>query len=140
MVIKAYRKPYNAEQPEQVGEGFELLDNRSLATVSGWWLAKRRAALGVIDDVLERLKARLYDRSTTRWAQNPATPCSSNRGACCSRRRPSTPPLKASDGRVARNPSGPRSRARASKLPIRFWPKTAALAPLWSTRVHRPLL
>ncbi|WP_206517004.1 hypothetical protein [Mesorhizobium sp. M1A.F.Ca.IN.022.07.1.1] len=23
MVIKAYRKPYNAEQPEQVGEGFE---------------------------------------------------------------------------------------------------------------------
>ncbi|MDX8493070.1 MULTISPECIES: hypothetical protein [Mesorhizobium] len=59
MVIKAYRKPYNAEQPEQVGEGFELLDNRSLASVSGWWLAKRRAALGVTDDVLERLKARL---------------------------------------------------------------------------------
>ncbi|MDX8541808.1 hypothetical protein RFM23_29790 [Mesorhizobium abyssinicae] len=45
--------------PNRSAKVFELLDNRSLASVSGWWLAKRRAALGVTDDVLERLKARL---------------------------------------------------------------------------------
>ncbi|WP_244629029.1 hypothetical protein [Methylocella tundrae] len=37
----------------------ELLDKRSLASVSGWWLEKRRGALGVTDDVLVRLRARL---------------------------------------------------------------------------------
>ena len=52
-----------------------------------------------------------HDRSTTRWVLNPVMPYSSNRGACFSRRRPSMPPLKASDGRFARNPSKPCGRA-----------------------------
>src|SRR3546814_5271960 len=42
-----------------VADYVELLDNRSLASVSGWWLEKRRAALGVADDVLARLRTRL---------------------------------------------------------------------------------
>jgi predicted transcriptional regulator of viral defense system len=45
--------------PAKVADYVELLDNRSLASVSGWWLEKRRAALGVSDDVLARLRARL---------------------------------------------------------------------------------
>jgi hypothetical protein len=43
-----------------------------------------------------------HDRNTMRWALNLVMPCSSSRGACFSLRRRSTPPLKASDGRVAR--------------------------------------
>ncbi|MEI7600883.1 MAG: type IV toxin-antitoxin system AbiEi family antitoxin [Aestuariivirga sp.] len=45
--------------PAKVADYVELLDNRSLASVSGWWLEKRRGALGVTDDVLARLRARL---------------------------------------------------------------------------------
>ena len=45
--------------PAKVADYVELLDNRSLASVSGWWLEKRRGALGVADDVLARLRARL---------------------------------------------------------------------------------
>jgi predicted transcriptional regulator of viral defense system len=45
--------------PAKLADYVELLDNRSLASVSGWWLEKRRAALGVTDDVLARLRARL---------------------------------------------------------------------------------
>ena len=45
--------------PAKVADYVELLDNRSLASVSGWWLEKRRAALGVTDEVLARLRARL---------------------------------------------------------------------------------
>lgn len=45
--------------PAKLADYVELLDNRSLASVSGWWLEKRRAALGVADDVLARLRTRL---------------------------------------------------------------------------------
>jgi predicted transcriptional regulator of viral defense system len=45
--------------PAKVADYVELLDNRSIASVSGWWLEKRRAALGVADGVLARLRARL---------------------------------------------------------------------------------
>jgi predicted transcriptional regulator of viral defense system len=45
--------------PAKVADYVELLDNRSLAAVSGWWLEKRRAALSVTDDVLARLRTRL---------------------------------------------------------------------------------
>jgi predicted transcriptional regulator of viral defense system len=44
--------------PAKVADYVELLDNRSLASVSGWWLEKRRGAL-ITDDVLARLRARL---------------------------------------------------------------------------------
>ena len=40
--------------PAKVADYVELLDNRSLASVSGWWLEMRRGALGVTDDVLAR--------------------------------------------------------------------------------------
>jgi predicted transcriptional regulator of viral defense system len=43
----------------KVADYVELLDNRSIASVSGWWLEKRRAAFGVTDEVLARLRARL---------------------------------------------------------------------------------
>lgn len=45
--------------PAKVADYVELLDNRSLASVAGWWLEKRRSALAVTDDVLARLRARL---------------------------------------------------------------------------------
>jgi hypothetical protein len=45
--------------PAKVADYVELLDNRSLASVSGWWLEQRRGALGVADDVLARLRTRL---------------------------------------------------------------------------------
>jgi len=45
--------------PAKVADYVELLDNRSIASVSGWWLEKRRDALGVTDEVLIRLRARL---------------------------------------------------------------------------------
>lgn len=45
--------------PAKVADYVELLGNRSIASVSGWWLEKRRAALGVTDEVLARLRARL---------------------------------------------------------------------------------
>lgn len=45
--------------PAKVADYVELLDNRSIASVSGWWLEKRRGALGVTDEVLARLRARL---------------------------------------------------------------------------------
>jgi predicted transcriptional regulator of viral defense system len=45
--------------PAKVADYIELLDNRSLASVSGWWLEKRRGVLGVTNDVLARLRARL---------------------------------------------------------------------------------
>ena len=45
--------------PSKVADYVALLDNRSIASVSGWWLEKRRGALGVADDVLARLRARL---------------------------------------------------------------------------------
>ncbi len=45
--------------PAKVADYVELLGNRSIASVSGWWLEKRRSALGVTDDVLARLRARL---------------------------------------------------------------------------------
>jgi predicted transcriptional regulator of viral defense system len=45
--------------PAKIADYVELLDNRSIASVSGWWLEKRRSALGVTDDVLTRLRARL---------------------------------------------------------------------------------
>ena len=45
--------------PAKVADYVELLDNRSIASVSGWWLEKRRDALDVTDDVLARLRARL---------------------------------------------------------------------------------
>ena len=45
--------------PGKVADYVELLDNGSLASVSGWWLEKQRAALEVTDDVLARLRARL---------------------------------------------------------------------------------
>ncbi len=45
--------------PAKLADYVELLDNRSLASVSGWWLEKRHVALGVADDVLARLRARL---------------------------------------------------------------------------------
>ena len=45
--------------PAKVADYVELLDNRSIASVSGWWLETRRAALGVTDEVLARLRARL---------------------------------------------------------------------------------
>jgi predicted transcriptional regulator of viral defense system len=43
--------------PAKVADYVELLDNRSLASVSGWWLENRRDALGVTEDVLARLRA-----------------------------------------------------------------------------------
>lgn len=45
--------------PAKVADYVELLDNRSIASVSGWWLEKRRDALAVTDEVLARLRARL---------------------------------------------------------------------------------
>ncbi|TPI45073.1 transcriptional regulator [Mesorhizobium sp. B2-9-1] len=45
--------------PAKVADYVELLDNSSLASVCGWWLEKRQRALGVTDDVLLRLRARL---------------------------------------------------------------------------------
>jgi len=45
--------------PTKVVDYVELLDNRSLASVVGWWLEKRRTTLGVPDEVLDRLRARL---------------------------------------------------------------------------------
>jgi predicted transcriptional regulator of viral defense system len=45
--------------PAKVADYVELLDNRSIASVSGWWLEKRRGALGINDEVLARLRARL---------------------------------------------------------------------------------
>ena len=33
--------------PAKVADYVEVLDNRSLASVSGWWLERRRGALGV---------------------------------------------------------------------------------------------
>jgi hypothetical protein len=45
--------------PAKVADYIELLDNRSIASVSGWWLEKRRAAFGVTEEVLARLRARL---------------------------------------------------------------------------------
>jgi predicted transcriptional regulator of viral defense system len=45
--------------PAKVADYVELLDNRSLASVSGWWLERRRGALGVADDILARLRTRL---------------------------------------------------------------------------------
>ena len=45
--------------PAKVADYVELLDNRSIASVSGWWLEKRRDALGVTEEVLVRLRARL---------------------------------------------------------------------------------
>jgi hypothetical protein len=45
--------------PAKIADYVELLDNRSIASVSGWWLEKRRGALGVTDDVLARRRARL---------------------------------------------------------------------------------
>ena len=43
--------------PAKVADYVELLDNRSIASVSGWWLEKRRSALGITDDILTRLRA-----------------------------------------------------------------------------------
>jgi predicted transcriptional regulator of viral defense system len=45
--------------PAKLADYVELLENRSLASVAGWWLEKRRDAFGVTDDVLARLRARL---------------------------------------------------------------------------------
>jgi predicted transcriptional regulator of viral defense system len=45
--------------PAKVADYVELLGNRSLAAVTGWWLEKRRSALGVTEDVLARLQRRL---------------------------------------------------------------------------------
>ncbi len=45
--------------PATVADYVELLDNQSVASVSGWWLEKRCAALGATDDVFARLGARL---------------------------------------------------------------------------------
>jgi hypothetical protein len=45
--------------PAKVADYVELRDNRSLASVAGWWLDKRRGAFGVTDDVLARLRTRL---------------------------------------------------------------------------------
>jgi predicted transcriptional regulator of viral defense system len=45
--------------PAKIADYVGLLDNRSIASVSGWWLEKRRDALGVTDEVLARLRARL---------------------------------------------------------------------------------
>jgi predicted transcriptional regulator of viral defense system len=45
--------------PAKVADYVELLDNRSIASVSGWWLEKRRDTLGVTDEVLARQRARL---------------------------------------------------------------------------------
>src|SRR5260370_22573798 len=44
--------------PAKVADYVELLDNRSIASVSGWWLERRRAPPGVSDDVLARRRAR----------------------------------------------------------------------------------
>ena len=81
--------------PAKVADYVELLDNRSLASVSGWWLEKRRGALGVTDECWHACEHGSHDRSTTRWALNLVMPCSSSRGACFSRRRLSMLPLKA---------------------------------------------
>lgn len=45
--------------PAKIADYVELLGTRSLASVAGWWLETRRAALGVTDDVLARLRAQL---------------------------------------------------------------------------------
>ncbi len=45
--------------PAKIAGYVELLGTRSLASVVGWWLETRRGALGVSDDVLARLRARL---------------------------------------------------------------------------------
>lgn len=45
--------------PAKVADYVELLGNRSIASVSGWWLETRRTALGINDEVLARLRARL---------------------------------------------------------------------------------
>jgi hypothetical protein len=45
--------------PAKVADYVELLDNSSIASVFGWWLEKRRDALGVTDEVLIRLRAQL---------------------------------------------------------------------------------
>ena len=50
---------FRSLDPAKIADYVELLDNRSIASVSGWWLEKRRSALGVTDDVLARLRARL---------------------------------------------------------------------------------
>ena len=38
--------------PVKVADYVEMLDNRSLASIAGWWLETRRAALGVTDDIV----------------------------------------------------------------------------------------
>ncbi len=45
--------------PARVADYVELLGNRSLASVAGWWLEKRRSTLGVTDEILSRLRAQL---------------------------------------------------------------------------------
>ncbi len=45
--------------PAKIADYVELLGTRSLASVAGWWLETQRAALGVTDDVLARLRAQL---------------------------------------------------------------------------------
>ena len=45
--------------PAKVADYVEPLANRAIASVSGWWLEKRRGALGVTDDMLARLRVLL---------------------------------------------------------------------------------
>jgi predicted transcriptional regulator of viral defense system len=45
--------------PAKIADYAALLDSRSIASVCGWWLEKRRTELGVTEDVLARLRARL---------------------------------------------------------------------------------
>jgi predicted transcriptional regulator of viral defense system len=68
--------------PVKVADYVELLDNRSVASVSGWWLEKRRGALGVTEQVLARLRALLPRSKHYALVPNLVMPCWSNRGAC----------------------------------------------------------
>jgi predicted transcriptional regulator of viral defense system len=45
--------------PTKIADYVELLNNLSLASVSGWWLESHRDILGVTNEVLTRLRARL---------------------------------------------------------------------------------
>jgi predicted transcriptional regulator of viral defense system len=55
--------------PVKVADYVEMLDNPSLASIAGWWLETRRAALGVTDGYRGAMRARLPRSASVRWSE-----------------------------------------------------------------------